>query len=319
MSSVLRQRIPWTRPGVIGENIPLLESEGASVVEGAEGIELAELGAGSAFAGVEEAGAALDATGVGAPVGVAVGILGAIGFGAYEIYEHLVKSNPKVTHAKVSQIYEKARLKPGRHIDNAKKFLDQHQQATSRIDIIPLEDQVDDQLDVVPLENQHQLTLPFTKYTGPGNPLDNGEPVHRADAESKIHDQAYADARDKYDIFEADNKYLEHQSNIFAEGLSGKASLGELITAGVGLVGIGGKHAIEKHLDKTLYPSFSGKQWLRLTANSAMFDISHGILDIMMRSGNKSIMILNTDIYLQTNLLQVEVLNELLKQIVQGL
>ena len=105
MSSVLRQRIPWTRPGVIGENIPLLESEGASVVEGAEGIELAELGAGSAFAGVEEAGAALDATGVGAPVGVAVGILGAIGFGAYEIYEHLVKSNPKVTHAKVSQIY----------------------------------------------------------------------------------------------------------------------------------------------------------------------------------------------------------------------
>jgi hypothetical protein len=143
--------------------------------------------------------------------------------------------------------------------------------------------------------------------------------VHRADAESKIHDQAYADARDKYDIFEADNKYLEHQSNIFAEGLSGKASLGELITSGVGLVGIGGKHAIEKHLDKTLYPSFSGKQWLRLTANSAMFDISHGILDIMMRSGNKSIMILNTDIYLQTNLLQAGVQNELLKQIVQAL
>lgn len=65
MASVLRQRIPWTRPGIVGENIPLLESGSASVVEGAEGIELAELGAGSAFAGVEEAGAALDATGVG--------------------------------------------------------------------------------------------------------------------------------------------------------------------------------------------------------------------------------------------------------------
>lgn len=319
MSSVLRRRIPWTRPAALGENIPLLESGSASVVEGVEGIELGELGAGAAFASVEEAGAALDATGIGAPLGVTIGILGAIGFGAYEIYEHFKNSNPKITHAKVSQIYEKARLKPGRHIDNAKKFLDQHQQATSELDIIPLEDQVDDQFDVVPLENQHQLTLPFTKYTGPGNPLDNGEPVHRADAESQIHDKAYAAARDKYDIFEADDEYLKHQSNIFAEGLSGKASLGELITAGVGLVGIGGKHAVEKHLDKTLYPSFSGKQWLRLTATSVILDIRNGILDTMMCSGNKSIMILNTGIYLQTNHLHQEVLNELLKQIAQVL
>ena len=326
MSSVLRRRIPWTRPETVAaeaeEEIPLIESGSASVLESAEEIELGELGAGAVFESVEEAGAALDATGIGAPIGVTIGILGAIGFGAYEIYEHLVKSHPKVTHAKVSQIYEKARQKPGRHIDNAKKFLDQHQQSqqASELDIIPLEDQKDDQFDVVPLENQHQLTLPFTKYTGPGNPLNNGEPVHRADAESKIHDQAYADARDKYDIFEADRKYLDHQSNIFAEGLSGKASLGELITAGVGLAGIGGKHALEKHLDKTLYPSkFSGKTWHRLIADSPILAINNGIWDLMKEGETKSIMILNTGIYLQTSHLRPEILNELLRQIVKGL
>lgn len=328
MSSELRRRIPWTRPGAAAattEEIPLIESGSASVlegVEGAEGIELSELGASAAFASVEEAGAALDATGVGAPIGVTIGILAAIGFGAYEIYEHLVKKDPKITHGKVSTIYEKARLNPEIHIDNAKKFLDLHQQIQTqgKLDIIPLEYQQDDQFDVVSLENQHQFTLPFTKYTGPGNPLNNGEPVNRADAESQIHDHAYAEAKDKYDIFEADKEYLRHQSNIIAEGLSGKATLGESITAAIGSVGIGGKHLVEKHLDKTLYPSsFSGKQWHHLIVNLPILDTKNGILDLVNLIDNESIMNLNTRIYLQTNHLLQEVKNELLQQIVQDL
>lgn len=263
MASTLRRRIPWSSAEGAGENIPLINSTSSSVVEGAEGIELAEFGT---FASVEEASLALDASGVGAPLGVTVGILAAIGFGVYEIYEHLVSKNPKILQSRVQRLYNSAKANPAKHIENAKNFVASHKALTqdpTELDIIPLENQSPTE-DFVSLENQHQLTLPFTKYTGPGNPLNSGEPANRADQESQIHDFAYNSAKDKYDIFKADEKYIEHQSNIFAEGLSGKASVGELITAGVGLSGIGAKHTLEKSLDKTLYPNFSGNIWLLL-------------------------------------------------------
>lgn len=246
MYSGLRRRIPW-RSSEVSENIPLLENTSETLTEGAEGIELEEFGAEGLFATVEEAGLALDSTGWGAPLGITIGILGALGFGGYEIYQYLTKKNPKVTQAKVSKIINKHKLYPEKHIKNAKKLIQNHKEQQ----ILESES-----------TNQHQYTLPFTKYTGPGNSLNSGDPVNEADLESKIHDTKYANAKNKEDILKADQEYISHQSNILAEGLSGKTNLGNIVTSGIGLAGIGSKHIIEKQLDKVIYPSsFSGKLW----------------------------------------------------------
>ena len=48
-----------------------------------------------------------------------------------------------------------------------------------------------------------ELTLIGYKYLGPGNKLDKGEPVNRADRIAQIHDFAYDKAKTKEDVYQA--------------------------------------------------------------------------------------------------------------------
>ena len=93
MSSTLRRRVPFS------ERTPLLET---FEVEEAE-----EVAAEGLFASIEEAAASLDLTPL-APVGLWVGGLAALGYGAYEIYEHLLKSKPRITLRKIEREHKKA-------------------------------------------------------------------------------------------------------------------------------------------------------------------------------------------------------------------
>lgn len=96
-----------------------------------------------------------------------------------------------------------------------------------------------------------QLTFPFHRYLGPGNPLDNGEPVNSADYIAKIHDKSYSIAKNKKDIFKADKVAIRQFLNDFYE----KRNIGAL----AGAAGLSIKHSLEKKLDKIIYPRLPGK------------------------------------------------------------
>lgn len=235
MSEGLRQRIPWS----VRENI--------SSAEAGEEIELfsvAEEGAAeTAFVSIEEAAAGLDATGAGAPIGLIIGALAAAGFGAYEIYEHLIKKEHNITYNDVKK-----------HIENSN--------TNTRTDIVPLEDQTDD-IDFVPIENQDidkaGFVPPPFKYLGPGNSLNRGQPYNEIDAAAKRHDEAYSVAKTKYDIYNADQEFLQESKKHFVAGITGKGTISDTIGATLGGIGIGTKHFVEKAADRVFYPSISGK------------------------------------------------------------
>lgn len=96
-----------------------------------------------------------------------------------------------------------------------------------------------------------RFTLPFHNYIGPGNPLNNGEPVNSADRIAQIHDQSYAIAKTKQDIFNSDSLAIKEFLNDFYE----KRNIGAL----VGAAGLSIKHNIEKKFNKVLYPTLPGK------------------------------------------------------------
>ena len=91
-----------------------------------------------------------------------------------------------------------------------------------------------------------ELTLIGYKYLGPGNKLDKGEPVNRADRIAQVHDFAYDKAKTKEDVYQADREALIQ----FKEDFVKNPHLGNA----AGLLGLGIKHGIEKTLDKTIYP-----------------------------------------------------------------
>lgn len=54
-----------------------------------------------------------------------------------------------------------------------------------------------------------KIILPGYKYEGPGNALDIGEPVNKADAVAQQHDYSYDYATNADDIREADNNAID--------------------------------------------------------------------------------------------------------------
>jgi Capsid protein VP4/Phospholipase A2-like domain len=96
-------------------------------------------------------------------------------------------------------------------------------------------------------------TIPFMKYSGPGNPTNIGDPVNEADKFAKIHDLEYAHASFKFQkghinrqqfekrISKADTKFLT------SNGVNVTSSMhpGEQIASIIGGTGIGGKKIIE--------------------------------------------------------------------------
>lgn len=258
----LRRRLPYRYEGEAMEEIPLLEAEegAAAAVETAEGIELGEMGVFATFATAEEAAAALDATGILAPLGVTIGVLAAIGFGIYEIFDHVKTKDPNISIKKVQRKIDKFKNEPDK-IKKALNAMREHIQknAETVTSVVPLENQ-GASADIVPMGNS-QLTLPFHKYTGPGNPLSSGDPVNEQDANSRIHDYAYNSAKTEAEIVEADEHYIEDTKITLANVLSGKASIGNLPAVIAGGIGISAKKAIESQTG-VIYPTnVSGKRW----------------------------------------------------------
>lgn len=98
-------------------------------------------------------------------------------------------------------------------------------------------------------QNKPGLTLPGHNYIGPGNELNNGIPIDMDDSIAQEHDIAYEQAKNKDDIFKADQQALNEFGIDFYENKN--------LHSGLGFVGIGIKHSVEKLLDKTVYPSMS--------------------------------------------------------------
>lgn len=228
MSSTLRRRVPFS------ERTPLLET---FEVEEAE-----EVAAEGLFASIEEAAASLDLTPL-APVGLWVGGLAALGYGAYEIYEHLLKSKPRITLRKVEREHKKAI-----------KALEKE-----RFDLETLEDQHGD-VDIVPIEQQNiegeragLVPAPY-KYAGPGNSLNRGPAYDLVDESARQHDIAYDKAKTAEDIHKADRQFLTEAGNYVAEGIAGKGSISQTLGGIVTGAGIGIKHLAEKATGNIIYP-----------------------------------------------------------------
>ena len=261
MGTSAYKRIPWgkselTEEELAGEEIELAdisETSGITVGEGVTGATettalLGEEAAVTAeFLTIEEAAAGLDATGVGVPVGVTVGILAGAGFGAYEIYEHLIKSKPKVTYNKVQREHKKY------HKEKAA------QKPINYKDISELPDESTG-LDIETLEKQGLVPPPF-KYLGPGNSINRGSPYNQIDSDAKKHDIQYSQATTKEEVQKSDKEFISKSRDHIAEGLSGKGSISDIIGATIGGIGIGFKYNAEKLTDKTFYPNL-GKLWL---------------------------------------------------------
>lgn len=216
MSSELRRRIPWN------------QSAASESIAEEGGLELEELGSDTAaFFEIEEAAAALDASPL-APVGIVVGALTALGYGAYEIHKHLSHTQKNLTLQEVEAHAENAQGKDYSHFN--REF--------NKVGLVP----------------------PPFKYLGPGNSLNKGEPYNEIDADALEHDIAYNTAENKENIFHADKKFLSQVGDHLAEGISGHGSISNSIGAALGGVGIGLKHSVESSLNRSIYPKFSGKK-----------------------------------------------------------
>lgn len=93
---------------------------------------------------------------------------------------------------------------------------------------------------------QFIMNFPGHKYLGPGNKLDNGEPIDKDDLIAQQHDKAYGIAKSAKDIHEADLIAINQFWN-------------DAVTTGnyhslVGAAGLSVKHLTEKALGKVIYP-----------------------------------------------------------------
>lgn len=277
MANVLRQRIPW------GSGINASETTALMEEAAVEGIELETLategGVLAAFEAAEASGAALDATGIGAPIGIAIGALAAIGFGAYEIYEHFHKSGvPDHKIPSPQQISRNMRLN--------KEKIEEHKAYNEYKNSIEYTDTETNEevFEVQTFEKQAQsgLTLPGSNYIGPGNPLENGPPLTFTDYLAKQHDYAYANAKHSNDVFDADAKFLEDTKTNFL--FNGNPI--EKAQSAIGHVGILAKNTYEKHFGVKYPSNLSGKQWHRHINSRKLF--SRRILNLQMLTRNGS-------------------------------
>ncbi|GLH16689.1 Uncharacterized protein GBIM_20922 [Gryllus bimaculatus] len=93
------------------------------------------------------------------------------------------------------------------------------------------------------------MTLPGSKYIGPGNSLNAGEPVNNADTIAFLHDWAYVLAKSPQDVQEADEIAINYFDKEFKQSGNWQALVGEM--------GLCVKHFVELKLGRVLYPSMS--------------------------------------------------------------
>lgn len=247
MSSVLRQRVPWY------QSYPTVATEG---------VELEELGETTGllteFTTTETAAAALDSTGVGAPLGIIIGLGSLAGLGIYELYEHTRKR-----HNLSWEQHEKAFHK----YSGVAKIIQKHQQEQQKqeFEVKPLSSfEESSNLNIVPLENVRSeggFVIPGTTYIGPGNTVDPVNPAYATsnfDWDAFQHDIDYLEAVNNNQIEVADTKFINRALDHIAEGLKEQDSYRDFILASIGGIGIKFKQQLEK-LTGPLYPSMSGK------------------------------------------------------------
>lgn len=92
-----------------------------------------------------------------------------------------------------------------------------------------------------------RFLYPGHHYLGPGNPLENGEPVDNADRIAQVHDYEYNQAVNKSDIYKSDEKAIFN----FAKDFVTQPNLPSL----TGALGLSLKHGVEKNLTGVLYPT----------------------------------------------------------------
>lgn len=94
------------------------------------------------------------------------------------------------------------------------------------------------------------IQVPGTKYVGPGNPIDNGQPSSFVDQDAKEHDIQYSISSDPQHIQKSDTDTINRFGDHIAEDNTD-------ITALLGHTGLKIKQAIEKHTGQ-IYPSKYG-------------------------------------------------------------
>lgn len=87
--------------------------------------------------------------------------------------------------------------------------------------------------------------LPFHKYLGPGNDLNEGEPINSADAIARLHDNQYENVKTSDDVFRADEDAIEHFTHDFLHTHS--------IPSAIGAAGLFLKNRLERYTG-IIYP-----------------------------------------------------------------
>lgn len=91
------------------------------------------------------------------------------------------------------------------------------------------------------------MLYPGHKYLGPGNPLDNGEPVDEADRIARDHDYSYDSAKSEWDIHKTDIESIGRFSYNSAKNIFD-------LPSAVGAAGLTAKKGLEVATGTTLYP-----------------------------------------------------------------
>lgn len=106
------------------------------------------------------------------------------------------------------------------------------------------------------------MTVPFMKYSGPGNPTNIGEPVNEADKFAKIHDLEYAYAKYRHNNRRISDEQLKRETDaadrkfMKSNGWNMTSSMnpGEQLASMIGALGIGVKYTAESAVGQ-IYPS----------------------------------------------------------------
>lgn len=208
---------------------------------------------------IEETAAALELVPGGQPVGVAIAVLGIIGYGAYQIKKLIVdvyKQNHSLStiERKVQHSIQNS-AKYQTHLDKYKAYNLDKLDAAQDADVQTLEQQAEQEQT---FDGKPGLNFPGTKYLGPGNELNRGEALSKADRTAQIHDTQYESAKNSEDIRTADKQGQEaFNANLF-EGLSEPGNLQQVYQSAVGSIGLGTKRIAENFIGD-IYPTFTGK------------------------------------------------------------
>lgn len=94
--------------------------------------------------------------------------------------------------------------------------------------------------------------VPFHKYLGPGNTLDEGEPVSNVDYIAREHDTLYEDASSKEAVFNSDNAAIQE---FLTEAVS-SYDPSVVVPALIGAVGLKIKNVFETFHNDAVYPDY---------------------------------------------------------------